>query len=88
MHELPSNFNKNLPSHKVVMANGTVRDVDCPGGKVRDISMDVGEFLGGCRFCCGEFVYLFKSNTWILDSEFDKLVLDSAGTIGKTIQSF
>jgi hypothetical protein len=88
MLELPSNFNKKLPQHTVVMADGTVRsDVICTGTEVIDVYQDVVLFNGGCGNCSRGFIYMPKTNTWMPEDEFEKLLQDSAGTLGKTMQS-
>jgi hypothetical protein len=87
MHGMPSNFNHHLPPHKAVLADGTLRDVPCVGTTVREIEEDTGLFVGGCPNCCGTFVYIFKSDEWMPEPEFEKMLHDSAGTMGNAIRS-
>lgn len=87
MHELPGNFNKLLPSHKVRLTNGTLQEIECRGGEVRSISTDAGLFYGMCGGCAELFVYMFRSNEWIREDAFEALIRSNSDEIGKTLKS-
>jgi len=87
MHELPLHYNPNLPSHMAIPANSTLKDVACPGKKVRDIYSDVGLLYGSCSHCREGFVYLYKSDSWVTEKDFDTMLRDGSTDIGKVIRS-
>lgn len=88
MHEIPSTYTTHLPTHQVVLANGSSVDTECPGKKVRDIVSDAGLIYGGCSHCCEEFVYLYGTDEWIPERDFEIRITKAAGLLKKTIGLF
>jgi hypothetical protein len=78
MDELPSNAVKTLPSHNVMTKNGSNEDKPCVGGEVTEVFSDVGLLYGACPKCAASFVYIEDKNTWMLEQDFEKILLEEA----------
>jgi hypothetical protein len=81
MDDLPIGANKNLPSHTKILKNGVNKVVSCDGGEVTNVESDVGLYCGTCPVCGQYFVYLFRTNSWILEEEFDNQAKEFKGEL-------
>lgn len=77
MDELPANASKTIPPHRKMSDQGAETAEPCPGGEVVNVMSDVGLFYGSCPSCAAGFVYLTAKNSWMPESEFEKLLTEN-----------
>lgn len=66
---MENKYNINLPKHK----KSPNDPVFCTGLYVSGVEEDVGLLVGNCDSCRQNFIYMYKSNQWVAEEDFEKI---------------
>lgn len=63
---------KDLPAHFMVTMDGEPTGDECPGGEPDNVEEDVGFINATCSQCRAPFVFSFKKESWVPDTDIEE----------------